>query len=64
MTHPQTAALQELRQMIYEMRIEQAKLRPVLRDYSAKMRANMRQDGPTGFVMLRLSDLIADTEGR
>ncbi len=56
---PNTAALQSLRKMIYEMRDAQAKLRPVRLEYEARKRANMRQDGPTGFVMLRLSDAIA-----
>lgn len=41
-----------LHQMIAEMRQAQAAFRPVYREYQARKRANMCQDGPTGFIMV------------
>jgi len=40
-----------LGRIIEELRENQAKLVPVLKEYERQRNARMRQDGPTGFVM-------------
>ncbi len=42
----------DLRRLIIETREAEAKFRPIRDAYFAKVKARMRQDGPTGFVMV------------
>jgi hypothetical protein len=42
----------ELRQIAADLREAQADLEPILAEANARRKANMRQDGPVGFVMV------------
>ena len=45
----------ELRSLCAEVSEKQRELAPIIADANARRKAAMRQDGPTGFVMVRPS---------
>ena len=43
----------EMRKIVADLRESQANLRPLIAEANARQKARMRQDGPTGFVMVQ-----------